>query len=558
METTREWSKRGQTDAAATVQSTTSSGESTSSWKSTLLSSSWTTSKASTTPQTVPPAVDSHPSRSSFQISRSPTTYVAPFAPSTLRTLTSSGLLALPSRSHPQPQIVRNNAGTPPHSAQSTNTPTSQPPSPSTTIHSSIPPEPRSHVTSRTSPPEFRFRPVTIRPPIPPVTDDSDRPDIPQPSNLRPRVPARDRLIRWVPLREDGSPAQARYELSEQDLRTLASIAIHAWSPSTLSMYGSGLLAFHTFCDLRNISERARAPVSSDLLSLFLASIAGNYATSTVTNYYAAVRAWHLIHGLHWNIDDLQARTMLRAAERLAPSSSARPERAPVTLETLARLFDQLDPSVSYDAAVRACAAALFFGIARCGELTVPNLGSFDPKRHVKRSDVRTETHRDGYSVTVIHIPVTKTKPTEGQDICFAEQSGPINPVAALQNHFQINDPQLHEHLFTYSPPPRAKRSNIPPTRVPLTRTNFMTRLRRAATAAGSPVPKGHAFRIGGTLEYLLRGNSFETVRTMGRWESDAFQVYLRKHGQILAPYLQDVPGLQDELIRRTMCATAD
>ncbi|KAG2339249.1 hypothetical protein BDR05DRAFT_892094 [Suillus weaverae] len=56
---------------------------------------------------------------------------------------------------------------------------------------------------------------------------------------------------------------------------------------------------------------------------------------------------------------------------------------------------------------------------------------------------------------------------------------------------------------------------------------------------------KAHGIRIGGTLEYLLRGVPFETVKTMGRWHSDSFQVYLRKHAVILAPYLQDHPLLE-------------
>jgi hypothetical protein len=56
---------------------------------------------------------------------------------------------------------------------------------------------------------------------------------------------------------------------------------------------------------------------------------------------------------------------------------------------------------------------------------------------------------------------------------------------------------------------------------------------------------KAHSIRIGGTLEYLLRGVPFEMVKTMGRWQSDAFLVYLRKHAVILAPYLQDHPILE-------------
>ena len=56
---------------------------------------------------------------------------------------------------------------------------------------------------------------------------------------------------------------------------------------------------------------------------------------------------------------------------------------------------------------------------------------------------------------------------------------------------------------------------------------------------------QGHSIRIGATLEYLLRDTPFDIVKTMGRWSSDAFFIYLRKHAQILAPHIQAIPNLQ-------------
>ncbi|TEB31909.1 hypothetical protein FA13DRAFT_1628746, partial [Coprinellus micaceus] len=49
----------------------------------------------------------------------------------------------------------------------------------------------------------------------------------------------------------------------------------------------------------------------------------------------------------------------------------------------------------------------------------------------------------------------------------------------------------------------------------------------------------GHGIRIGPTLEYLLRGVPFDVMKVKGWWASDTFQTYLRKHAQILAPYMQ-------------------
>jgi hypothetical protein len=77
--------------------------------------------------------------------------------------------------------------------------------------------------------------------------------------------------------------------------------------------------------------------------------------------------------------------------------------------------------------------------------------------------------------------------------------------------------------------------------------------MRQAAVAAGLDPPKGHGIRIGSTLEYLLRGVPFDVVKVKGRWASNSFQTYLRKHGQILAPFMQAHPIVHETLIRYTM-----
>ena len=63
---------------------------------------------------------------------------------------------------------------------------------------------------------------------------------------------------------------------------------------------------------------------------------------------------------------------------------------------------------------------------------------------------------------------------------------------------------------------------------------------------------KGHGIRIGGTLEFLLRGMPFDVMKSLGRWTSEAFTLYLRQHVTIIAPYIQNHPVLE-EFTRYTM-----
>ena len=69
-----------------------------------------------------------------------------------------------------------------------------------------------------------------------------------------------------------------------------------------------------------------------------------------------------------------------------------------------------------------------------------------------------------------------------------------------------------------------------------------MRRLTSTARQAGLEPLQGHGTQIGATLFYLLRGLPIEAMKVMGRWSSDAFLCYLRKHAQILTPLIQANP----------------
>lgn len=240
------------------------------------------------------------------------------------------------------------------------------------------------------------------------------------------------------------------------------------------------------------------------------------------------------MHGAPWNMDQ-QVRAALDGAAKLAPPASKKGPRAPMTMAMLEALNAQLDATQPLDAAVRAALNIMFYSLARTGELTVPSLKSFDPGAHVKAEDLRTDTDRNGLLVQVAHLPRTKASPATGEDIYFSTQAGMSDPTAALQDHRRVNAPPPLTHLFAYRTDGGHK---------PLTRSTFIKRLNEAAVAAGVGPIKGHSVRIGGTLEFLLRGVAFEVVKTLGRWSSDAFVLYLRKHAVILAPYIQSHPVL--------------
>lgn len=87
----------------------------------------------------------------------------------------------------------------------------------------------------------------------------------------------------------------------------------------------------------------------------------------------------------------------------------------------------------------------------------------------------------------------------------------------------------------------------------PLTKAKFLAVLAEALKKANVALLNGHSIRIGSTLEYLLWNIPFDVVKIKGRWLSDVFLVYLCRHAQILAPYIQATPDIYKAFLQLTL-----
>ena len=68
------------------------------------------------------------------------------------------------------------------------------------------------------------------------------------------------------------------------------------------------------------------------------------------------------------------------------------------------------------------------------------------------------------------------------------------------------------------------------PRYAPVTRTQFMTEVRRALSEAGLPAQNyaGHSFRIGAATTAATLGVEDSTIQTLERWKSNAFLTYIK------------------------------
>ncbi|KAJ7025791.1 hypothetical protein C8F04DRAFT_904013, partial [Mycena alexandri] len=79
----------------------------------------------------------------------------------------------------------------------------------------------------------------------------------------------------------------------------------------------------------------------------------------------------------------------------------------------------------------------------------------------------------------------------------------------------------------------------------PLTKTVFKKKhFTEAFKAVKIEFIHVHGIHIGSTLKYLLQGIPLDVMKAQGRWASDIFSIYLRRHAEIMAPYMQANPQL--------------
>ncbi|KAJ7781951.1 hypothetical protein DFH07DRAFT_865048 [Mycena maculata] len=271
----------------------------------------------------------------------------------------------------------------------------------------------------------------------------------------------------------------------------------NAWAPATLDKYDNSLAHFLSYCDKMEVPTSFRLPASEFLLCTFSASFAGSLASSTIENKLNRVCAWHIINNVEYK-GSLRLNYVMKGIGNLAPD--ALPPRPPITLDMLRLLYNHLDLSSPFDAAVFCAAVVAFWCQCRLGELFSMTKRSFNPKLIPSVSDLAPPCTAAGSRL--LCLPCTKTKQTWGESTFLSKQKGFSDPVDAVDHHLSANQLQASDPLFSYC---------------------------TANGVWGSfalPRSTRHCFRIGGTTELLLVGVPPDIVKMMGRWSSDSFLRY--------------------------------
>ena len=164
--------------------------------------------------------------------------------------------------------------------------------------------------------------------------------------------------------------------------------------------------------------------------------------------------------------------------------------------------------------------------------MTSPDVGDFDPGQHLSVSDVMVDEVINPKVVTV-HIKQSKTDPfRQGVSIFLSKTDLPLCPVAALLAYLVVRGNGDGPLFLSRGQP--------------LTRVQLVSELRKALTLAGEKPEKyaGHSFRIGVATMAVACGIPVDVIKTLGRWKSQAYQLYIR------------IPETQFALISRSLAGT--
>ena len=279
---------------------------------------------------------------------------------------------------------------------------------------------------------------------------------------------------------------------------------------------------------LEFIHEQSREtpfPASEPSLCLFVAWLhTQRLSSSTVKNYLAAVCHSQIALGVGdpKMSEIVQLEYVIWGMKR--QSQAQKRIRLPISLDILEgmRRIWLGYPNTRDAAMLWAAASTCFFGFLRVGEIVSPG-DKFDPAYHQAQGDVRVNDTGNPQFMTV-RIKESKTDPfRKGITIYLGKTHNKLCPVAALLS-YMVQRGKGEGPFFKFAD------GRL------LTRESFVRAVREALTSLGYDCTHyaGHSFRVGAATTAAQKGMQDSLIKTLGRWESAAYMVYIQTPPDIL------------------------
>ena len=283
-------------------------------------------------------------------------------------------------------------------------------------------------------------------------------------------------------------------------------------------MYQAGSNRYNSFCSSLSYTP---FPTSEHILCLFVARLfQDGLSSASVKCYLSAVRYTQIASGFgDPRLASMPQLEYVTKGLRRQSAKGAGTLRLPITPQILLKLQSVWKSHpVLFDATMLWAASCMcFFGFLRSGEVVAPSDTGYDQLYHLSVGDVRVDSTTSPLFIEV-YIKASKTDPfRQGVRVYLGRTNSELCPVAAVLAYMVERQS---------SPGPFFK---FVDGRY-LTRARFVSEIRAALQAAGVPDSgySGHSFRIGAATTAVLNGVPDSLIKTMGRWQSSAYTLYIR------------------------------
>ena len=277
------------------------------------------------------------------------------------------------------------------------------------------------------------------------------------------------------------------------------------------------------FCTQFNFTP---LPVNETILCRFVAFLVSqSLSPQSIRSYLSAVRHLQVMSGLPDPL--LSSYPLLDYALRGAKrdNKQRRQQRLPITPAILRRIYQtwSREPT-TYDRIMLWSAFLLgFFGFMRAGEFTCPSQTAFSSAM-LTVGDVAVDSHISPTRMTVL-VKQSKTDPFgAGTTLQFGATGDYLCPVTAMLGYLAVRPPSPGP-LFVFEDG------------ATLSRARLVQSLHEALVLVGMDDGRfsGHSFRIGAATAAASAGLQDSLIKTLGRWRSSAYTVYIQTPWQRLA-----------------------
>ena len=249
-------------------------------------------------------------------------------------------------------------------------------------------------------------------------------------------------------------------------------------------------------------------------------------AVGTAACYFGQVQGWHAKeHGvkLAAGIKLSRLPAMLKGLRRIV-GEAPRVVRRGIAPGALRKAMDLLlNPAVPAHANIRAALATALQGLLRSAEYACDAGVKWNPLKHLSRAEI-TECSEE--RLVLMMLPCKNMRHLTGKTVPLIIGAGGqlIDAVAEVRNMLAVDpvSPQLAKSTPLFRDPASNE---------PLRTSHVRDIVRGMMSAVGETTPTDfgtHSLRIGGATALFAAGADETVIRTMGRWSSDCYRLYVR------------------------------